>query len=216
MMISSEQIASIRKDYTLKEFNEKDVLSDPFEQFKLWMHEAIQAEVNEPNAMTLATSNFDGRPAARIVLLKGINQEGLVFFTNYDSDKGKQMRSNPYAALVFFWPELQRQIRVEGSIKKVSENESDDYFFSRPIDSQIGAHASPQSQPIEGRHVIENKLEELKKLFSETPIIRPKHWGGYVLVPNMFEFWQGRASRLHDRFKFHLDENIWKSNRLAP
>ena len=215
-MISSEQIASIRKDYTLKEFNEKDVLADPFEQFKLWMHEAIQAEVNEPNAMTLATTNFDGRPAARIVLLKGINEEGLVFFTNYDSDKGKQMRSNPYAALVFFWPELQRQIRVEGLIKKVSENESDDYFFSRPVESQIGAHASPQSQPIEGRHIIEEKLNELKTLFSETPIIRPKHWGGYVLVPSMFEFWQGRASRLHDRFKFFLDEKDWKSTRLAP
>jgi pyridoxamine 5'-phosphate oxidase len=215
-MITSEQIAAIREDYTLKEFNEKDLIKNPFEQFKQWFHEAISAEVNEPNAMTLATTNFSGRPTARIVLLKGINEEGLMFYTNYNSDKGKQMQSNPYAALVFFWPELQRQVRVEGRIKKVSSEVSDEYFKSRPIDSQIGAHASPQSQPIEGRHIMTDKLEELKKLFSETPIIRPIHWGGYILEPDMFEFWQGRASRLHDRFKFSLIEGNWVTQRLAP
>lgn len=215
-MITSEQIASIRIDYTLKEFNESDLNSNPFEQFKTWMHEAISAEVNEPNAMTLATNNFSGKPAARIVLLKGINDDGFMFYTNYNSDKGKQMQSNPFAALVFFWPELQRQIRLEGHIKKVSEEESDSYFYSRPIESQIGAHASPQSEPIAGRHIIEDKLEELKNLFSEQPIIRPIHWGGYILIPDMFEFWQGRASRLHDRFKFFVEDAVWKSQRLAP
>ncbi|MCA0426851.1 MAG: pyridoxamine 5'-phosphate oxidase [Bacteroidetes bacterium] len=218
-MISSKQLADIRQDYTLKTFSEEDVLENPLEQFKLWLHEAITAQVHEPNAMTLSTLRFDGRPTGRVVLLKGLNEEGLVFYTNYDSDKGKQLMSNPFASLVFFWPELQRQIRVEGHVKKVTEKESDEYFFSRPIESQIGAHASPQSQPLEGRHVIEERLKELQELFKEKPLIRPRHWGGYVLIPDQFEFWQGRASRLHDRFRWTLkpgEKSLWDCTRLAP
>jgi len=216
-MLSKTEIANIRQDYTLKQFDETHVLGDPIEQFKVWFKEAIEANVNEPNAFTLATVKYDGRPTARIVLLKGIEPNGFVFYTNYDSNKGKQIASNPYASLVFFWPELQRQIRIEGNVEKISEQDSDYYFTSRPIESQIGAHASPQSKPLENRKELEVRFEEMEKLFKVEPLVRPRHWGGYVVEPTSIEFWQGRASRLHDRFLFSLNaSNEWKYCRLAP
>ncbi len=216
-MLSNEIIAAIRKDYTLKEFDETHILSNPMEQFKHWFKEAIDAEVNEPNAMSLATIKHDGKPSMRIVLLKGIQDNGFVFYTNYNSNKGKQMNENKQAALLFFWPELQRQVRIEGTVSKISEKESDAYFASRPTESQIGAHASPQSEPISGREVLEQNFEKFKILFESTPIVRPIHWGGYIIEPQSIEFWQGRASRLHDRFLFSKTNTLdWTHTRLAP
>ena len=216
-MISNETIAAIRKDYTLKQFDESHLIKNPFDQFRAWFKEAIDAEVNEPNAMTLATCKENGRPTARVVLLKGIEEHGFVFFTNYESHKGTEIAKNPYAALVFFWPELQRQIRIEGEIKKLDEAASDAYFFSRPIESQIGAHASPQSCTIESRQVIEDNYKRLLKRFETDPISRPANWGGYSLDPQSIEFWQGRASRLHDRFLFTKAKiKDWNVSRLAP
>jgi len=216
-MLSNEAIAAIRKDYTLKEFDETHILPHPIEQFKHWFKEAIDAEVNEPNAMCLATIKHDGKPSSRIVLLKGIDEKGFVFYTNYDSNKGKQLQANAFASLLFFWPELQRQVRIEGEVKKISELESDAYFASRPIESQIGAHASPQSRPIPSRQILEENYDKFKALFESTPLIRPIHWGGYILEPQNIEFWQGRASRLHDRFLFSKTLTLdWTYTRLAP
>jgi pyridoxamine 5'-phosphate oxidase len=216
-MVSNKIIAGIRKDYTLKEFDEKHLILNPIEQFKSWFKEAMDAEVIEPNAFTLATTKFNGQPAARIVLLKAIEENGFVFFTNYDSQKGKQINSNPQGAMVFFWPELQRQVRIEGTIIKNSEKDSDDYFLSRPKESQIGAHASPQSEPIKDRKELEDLYVKMEELFKEQPLVRPRHWGGFILKPDLIEFWQGRASRLHDRFQFILnEEETWEWKRLAP
>ncbi|OYU96824.1 MAG: pyridoxamine 5'-phosphate oxidase [Bacteroidetes bacterium B1(2017)] len=216
-MISNKTIASIRQDYTLKQFDESHLVSDPMEQFKVWFKEAVDAEVMEPNAMTLATTKYDGKPTARVVLLKALEPKGFVFFTNYDSNKGKQIHRNPYGALVFFWPELQRQVRIEGIIVKNTEADSDEYFYSRPIESQIGAHASPQSSPIESRTELEENYKRLQEIFKTEPLIRPRHWGGFVLEPTLYEFWQGRSSRLHDRFQFSQnEEGKWLSVRLAP
>lgn len=216
-MLSNIEIANIRQEYTLKQFDETHLLSNPMEQFQSWFKEAIDANVNEPNAFTLSTVKYDGKPAARIVLLKGITPNGFVFFTNYDSNKGKQITANPFASMVFFWPELQRQIRIEGAIAKNPEKDSDAYFLSRPFESQLGAHASPQSQPLKSRQELEDRFIEMEKLFKTEPILRPRHWGGYIIQPQTIEFWQGRASRLHDRFLFSIDaENNWKYCRLAP
>ena len=209
-------LADIRKDYTLKSLEIQDVANDPLQQFRHWMEEAIQAEALEVNAMCLSTISKDGFPNSRIVLLKELD-EGFVFFTNYESSKGKELASSPKASLTFFWPEIERQVRVLGTVGKISEKESDTYFFSRPISSQIGAWASPQSQEISDRTVIEDSQKRLEEEFKLNPIQRPAHWGGYRLIPHRIEFWQGRPSRLHDRISYELDGgNNWKKVRLAP
>jgi pyridoxamine 5'-phosphate oxidase len=209
-------LANIRKDYSLKSLEIQDVASDPLQQFRLWMEEAIQAEALEVNAMCLSTISKDGFPNSRIVLLKELD-EGFVFFTNYESSKGKELAASPKASLTFFWPEIERQVRVVGTIGKISEQESDTYFFSRPISSQIGAWASPQSQEIPDRTVIENSQKRLEEEFKLNPIQRPAHWGGYRLIPHRIEFWQGRPSRLHDRISYELEGGTnWKKVRLAP
>jgi pyridoxamine 5'-phosphate oxidase len=209
-------LADIRKDYTLKSLEIQDVANDPLQQFRYWMEEAIQAEALEVNAMCLSTISKDGFPNSRIVLLKELD-EGFVFFTNYESSKGKELASSPKASLTFFWPEIERQVRVLGTVGKISEKESDTYFFSRPISSQIGAWASPQSQEISDRTVIEDSQKRLEEEFKLNPIQRPAHWGGYRLIPHRIEFWQGRPSRLHDRISYELDGgNNWKKVRLAP
>jgi pyridoxamine 5'-phosphate oxidase len=216
MESSNINIAAIRKDYTLKSFSESDLLKNPFEQFRVWFTEAIHAEVNEPNAMTLATVKPDGSPSARIVLLKGLEEDCFVFFTNYSSNKGQQIGVNNKVALVFFWPELERQVRIEGIAEKLEEYKSDDYFKSRPMSSQIGAHASPQSQEIENRQYLEDLVVKMEELFSDQPIVRPNFWGGFKVIAHSFEFWQGRSSRLHDRFIFRKSNNEWLRKRLAP
>jgi pyridoxamine 5'-phosphate oxidase len=216
MESSNINITAIRKDYTLKSFSESDLLKNPFDQFRVWFTEAIHAEVNEPNAMTLATVKPDGSPSARIVLLKGLEDNCFVFFTNYSSNKGQQISVNNKVALVFFWPELERQIRIEGVAEKLEEFKSDEYFKSRPMSSQIGAHASPQSQEIENRQYLEDLVLKMEELFSEQPIIRPNFWGGFKVTAHSFEFWQGRSSRLHDRFIFRKSNNEWLAKRLAP
>jgi pyridoxamine 5'-phosphate oxidase len=216
MESSNINIAAIRKDYTLKSFSESDLLKNPFEQFRVWFTEAIHAEVNEPNAMTLATVKPDGSPSARIVLLKGLEDDCFVFFTNYSSNKGQQIGVNNKVALVFFWPELERQVRIEGIAEKLEEYKSDDYFKSRPMSSQIGAHASPQSLEIENRQYLEDLVVKMEELFSDQPIVRPNFWGGFKVIAHSFEFWQGRSSRLHDRFIFRKSNNEWLRKRLAP
>jgi len=214
--MSNEHIAALRKEYLLKEFDESHLLADPYNQFKLWFKEAIESEVNEPNAMMLATASTNGQPHARIVLLKGFDHEGPVFFTNYQSDKGEQIKENNKVALSFFWPELERQVRIEGTAAQIHPEQSDEYFYSRPIGSQIGAHVSPQSKVIVNRMFLEDRVREFEKLFSEQPLLRPEHWGGYVVKPHLFEFWQGRSSRLHDRFLFSRKDTGWQIERLAP
>lgn len=210
-------IARLRVNYALKTFHENDVESNPFKQFSIWLTEAIKSKSNEPNAMTLATVQPNGKPSARVVLLKDFSENGFVFFTNYESNKGLELANNPNVACVFCWLELQRQVRIEGSVVKISELDSDEYFNSRPHGSKIGAHASPQSKVIENRDFLENRFSEIEKLFHEKPIMRPNHWGGYLIRPTSIEFWQGRQSRLHDRFLFtKQNENDWIIHRLAP
>ncbi len=211
-----QSIADIRKDYKLRSLLEEDVLSDPIEQFTTWWEEAVKSKIEEVNAMTLATASTEGVPSARIVLLKGLTKEGFIFFTNYRSDKGKELEINPKAALVFFWKELERQVRIEGTVSKVSVEESEAYFTSRPVASKIGAWASPQSTFIPGRNVLEENVLKYKEKFGEENIPKPPHWGGYIVRPFRMEFWQGRRSRLHDRILYMLDNNNWTINRLAP
>ncbi len=210
-------IAAIRRDYMKESLSENQVEPDPFRQFDRWWEEAMKAEIDEVNAMTLSTVSNDGKPSARIVLLKGYDDYGFVFFTNYESRKGLELLKNPKASLLFFWKELERQVRIEGSCEKVSEAESDAYFYSRPESSRIGAWASPQSQVIGSRDVLDANLSELEKRFRDTPVTRPPHWGGYRVKPELMEFWQGRPSRLHDRI-LYTQENSgeWKIERLAP
>lgn len=210
------QIADLRVDYALKEFDINDISSDPFKQFEKWFHEAVTARVNEPNAMTLATVKPDGTPSARIVLLKGLQDHGFTFFTNYDSGKGKEMMQNHNVALVFCWLELQRQIRIEGTVEKLSAAESDVYFVSRPRKSQISAHASSQSMTLKNREELEKNYQKLENLFLDKTVTRPDNWGGYIVKPKLIEFWQGRQSRLHDRFRYIKADNMWKISRLAP
>jgi pyridoxamine 5'-phosphate oxidase len=210
------KLSEIRKEYTLKTLDIKDINPDPFHQFNTWFDEAVDAEVLEVNAMCLSTIGLDGFPAGRIVLLKGVDH-GFQFFTNYNSSKGKEIEANSKASLTFFWAELERQVRVTGTLEKVSDKESDAYFFSRPIGSQIGAWTSPQSEKIPDRIILERKITELQEKFSNEKISRPQHWGGYRLIPHRFEFWQGRSSRLHDRICFELmEDNSWELSRLAP
>ncbi|RPH28765.1 MAG: pyridoxamine 5'-phosphate oxidase [Bacteroidales bacterium] len=214
--MDTRDISSIRKDYTLRQLDESEVDESPIVQFGAWFDDALKAEVAEPNAMVLATTTTDGRPSARVVLLKGFDEKGFSFFTNYQSRKAAQLEQNPFAALVFFWPELERQIRIEGLVSKVSEQESDEYFNTRPEGSRLGAWVSPQSQVIHGRNFLESLKVVFDSQFGGKTITRPKNWGGYRLVPTLIEFWQGRPSRLHDRIQYTLVENKWNVVRLAP
>jgi pyridoxamine 5'-phosphate oxidase len=210
-------IADIRTDYKMQSLLEKDVNAHAIRQFDKWWQEAVNSEITEVNAMTLATASADGVPAARIVLLKGYDDQGFVFFTNYESFKGQQMAENPRACLVFFWKELERQVRITGLVEKVSEADSDTYFYSRPKGSQIGAWTSPQSQVITNREWLEEREKALANDFTKKPLTRPAHWGGYRVKPICIEFWQGRSSRLHDRIQYTLNEaGVWVIERLAP
>ncbi|MCO6497235.1 MAG: pyridoxamine 5'-phosphate oxidase [Chitinophagaceae bacterium] len=209
-------ISDIRKVYKQKSLDEKDVKPNPIEQFKIWWDEAIGANIDEVNAMTLTTATPGGIPSSRIVLLKGIDKEGFVFFTNYHSRKGREIEANPHAALLFFWKELERQVRVEGRIEKIDAADSDRYFHSRPIESQIGAWVSPQSETIPGRNFIEERKKETAEHFKDKEITRPPHWGGYIVHPHTIEFWQGRPGRLHDRLVYSKKDNGWSMSRLAP
>jgi pyridoxamine 5'-phosphate oxidase len=209
------KLADLRKSYMKGSLSEEDVQANPVEQFNIWFDQARRAELPEPNAMTLASVDENGKPSARVVLIKEVTQEGFVFFTNYDSRKGQALLTNPHAALLFFWPELERQIRIEGSVEKISDKESDDYFDSRPLDSRIGAWASPQSKVISGRGVLIANAAEYALKFALNPP-RPPHWGGFRVKPDAAEFWQGRPSRLHDRIRYTLEQNAWKIERLAP
>ncbi|HLK30240.1 MAG TPA: pyridoxamine 5'-phosphate oxidase [Puia sp.] len=212
-----EEIAGIRKEYKLQLLNENEVSQNPINQFSKWWNEAIQSKIDEVNAMTLATSSTNGVPSARIVLLKGVDEKGFVFFTNYESYKGLQLHENPRACLVFFWKELERQVRVTGIVEKTSSQISDDYFNSRPEGSRIGAIASPQSQVIKNRNWLEENEEKIRAQFATKGIKRPEHWGGYCVKPVTIEFWQGRPNRLHDRIQYTLQEDAsWKIERLAP
>lgn len=217
MKTSKATLESLRKDYRAEKLSEKEVKNNPIEQFDHWFDEALKSGIHEPNAMTLASSSTDGKPSARIVLLKGFNHDGFIFYTNYLSRKGKELAKNPVVALVFFWPELERQVRVEGTIEKVSKETSEKYFNSRPKESQIGALASPQSQVIEDRSLLEKNWQELERKYADQEIPKPSYWGGYLVKPQVIEFWQGRSSRLHDRIVYRkADKNNWKIVRLAP
>lgn len=211
-----KNLASLRQDYAAATFDESHAHPHPFVQFGLWFDQALHSHVPEPNAMTLATADANGKPHARVVLLKALDEGGFVFFTNYQSDKARELAQNPFAGLVFMWLELQRQVRVEGRVEKVSEAESDAYFLSRPRPSQIGALVSPQSQTIPNRQFLEDKYMQLEKEYAGKPVERPANWGGYRLFPERFEFWQGRQSRLHDRLVYELKGQNWKIIRLAP
>ena len=210
-------IAALRKEYATSQLSESELLPNPIQQFEKWWNEALTSAIEEPNAMTLATASSDGLPSARIVLLKGFDENGFIFFTNYKSFKGNQLEENPKACLVFFWKELERQVRVTGFVQKTSNKESDTYFKSRPPGSQLGAIISPQSQVIDNRDWLENNYSKLEKEAAQHDLQRPSHWGGYCVKPVIIEFWQGRKSRLHDRIQYTLDEKAtWKIERLAP
>ncbi|MFN4121725.1 MAG: pyridoxamine 5'-phosphate oxidase [Flavobacteriales bacterium] len=213
-----DKILKLRKEYTREALDENQIKSNPFDQFKYWMEEAIQAEIMEPNAMVLATVH-QNRPSSRVVLLRDVRTDGFTFYTNYLSKKGIELQHNPFAALNFFWPELERQVRIEGKVEKLPESESKDYFALRPRGSQIGAWASPQSQIIEKREDLEKLVKQYEQQFENRDVSLPPHWGGYILKADYFEFWQGRESRLHDRIFFQIKDqgkNIWDKGRLAP
>jgi pyridoxamine 5'-phosphate oxidase len=208
-------IADIRKDYALRRLDESDVDADPFKQFHAWLREALAAEVPEPTAMTLATVDDEGSPSARIMLLKALDERGFVFYTNYESRKGRELASRPRAALTFFWKELERQVRIEGSVEKVSAAESDEYFASRPLGSRIGAWASTQSATIASRPWLEARVKAAEAQYGGSPP-RPPHWGGFRVIPDWLEFWQGRQSRLHDRIAYTREASGWVVSRLSP
>ena len=208
-------VQDMRKSYGKAQLDEQQVGHDPLRLFERWFNEAIAARVPEPNAMTLATVAEDGRPSTRIVLIKSFDERGIVWFTNYESRKGHELQTNAYAALQFHWVEQERVVRIEGKVEKVSAEESDDYFAKRPLDSRLGAWASPQSQVISSRAVLlENTARYAARFLLSPP--RPSHWGGYRLVPDLWEFWQGRKSRLHDRIRYRLENGLWVKDRLAP
>jgi len=212
-------LADLREEYARTALTMDAVAKDPLEQFRTWFQEAQDAEVPEPNAMTLATAAADGTPSARTVLLKGVDERGFQFYTNYDSRKGRELSQNPHAALVFWWPPLERQVRVEGSVRRLSDEESTAYFHQRPRGSQLGAWASPQSRVVEEREVLEQSLQEAEAQYGDREQIpRPPHWGGYVVQPSLVEFWQGRRNRLHDRLRYRRPDHSdrWILERLAP
>ncbi len=213
----SGNIAAIRKNYSHKKLLEKKAEADPMDQFAKWWKQALAAKIIEPNAMTLATASSDGIPSARIVLLKGFSKDGFVFYTNYESFKGQQLRENPKASLVFFWKEVERQVRITGLVSMINTEISDDYFKSRPMASQIGAITSPQSQVIKSREWLDKRYKKIKKETKENGAARPSNWGGFLVKPVIIEFWQGRPNRLHDRLQYSLsDDGSWVLERLAP
>lgn len=212
-----EKIADLRTEYTHSSLDVKDVDKNPFRQFEVWFEQALTSEVTEPNAMNIATVGKSGVPSCRVVLLKGLKNEGFVFYTNYQSKKGRELEENPMVALNFFWPELQRQVQIKGAVEKVSAEESTQYFQSRPKASQIGAWSSPQSTVIKNREILEEREKQLSEKFKNADVLpRPEQWGGYLVKPFAIEFWQGRSSRLHDRIIYTLEDSEWKINRLAP
>jgi pyridoxamine 5'-phosphate oxidase len=215
-MIDNKEIANLRRTYSERELSKSGVRKDPFEQFSLWLQEAIDSDIIEPNAMTITTCGKDCRPTARTVLLKGIEQNGFTFYTNFESKKAKDISENPFAGLLFFWRELGRQISISGEVKKISEEESEIYFLSRPYGSRIGAWASRQSSEIPSRDYLEKKFKEIQRKFSKGNIPLPPFWGGFRLYPERFEFWQGRESRMHDRIGYVKEKDGWKIVRLSP
>ena len=214
-MAGKMNVADLRKSYEKAELSEKESPSDPMPLFEKWLYEAIQAKIPEPNAMTLATVSKDNRPSTRPVLIKGCDERGIVWYTNYESRKGLELSGNPCAALQFHWVELERVVRIEGSVEKISDRESDEYFGSRPFDHRIGAWASPQSQVVSSRSDIEKAASKYLAEYPKDPP-RPKNWGGFRLKPELWEFWQGRKSRLHDRLRYQKEAGGWKRERLAP
>jgi pyridoxamine 5'-phosphate oxidase len=209
-------LADLRKEYTLHGLSESDLDPDPLRQFQHWFDQALNAGLIEPNAMTLATATPDGKPSARMVLLKGVNAGGFVFFTNYESRKGLELTANPWAALVFYWPELERQVRIEGRVERVAPEESDAYFVSRPNGNRIGAWASRQSAVISSRAELEQRVAELEARYADRDIPRPPYWGGFRVIPDMIEFWQGRPNRMHDRLRYRRANDGWIIERLSP
>ena len=212
----NNSVADLRKEYTLQGLNETDLDPNPFRQFQTWFDQALNAQLPEPNAMTLATVTKDGKPSARIVLLKHFDERGFIFYTNYQSQKGQALDQSPWAALVFWWAELERQVRIEGYTQKVLDQESDAYFQSRPWGSRIGAWVSDQSQVIPSRDLLEDRLQTLKVKYQDQDVPRPTHWGGYRLSPTSIEFWQGRPNRLHDRLRYRQLDDRWHIERLSP
>jgi len=209
-------IFELRRDFTLKVLDEKDVDANPMLQFEKWLDETLRSEIIEPNAMVLSTSTPDGKPSSRVVLLKQVRKEGFVFFSNYESSKGMQLDDNPYCALNFVWHELERQVRVEGFARYILPEESDSYFELRPEKSKLGAWASPQSKVIPGREYLEGLMADFYSRFKDKIVTRPPNWGGYLVEPHLIEFWQGRPNRLHDRIRYRRENNNWVIERLAP
>jgi len=210
-------LSDLRREYALAGLKESDLDSNPFRQFDKWFQQALAAGLPEPNAMTLATATLDGKPSARVVLLKGFDEQGFVFFTNYESQKGRELAANPQAALVCYWTELERQVRIVGQVSRVSAEESEAYFQSRPLGSQLGAWASQQSEVVGGRKILEDRLERLTQEYQTKLVPLPPYWGGYRVAPETIEFWQGRPNRLHDRLRYTLQSgNQWLIERLSP
>ena len=209
-------VASLRKEYTRAGLAESDIAPDPVEQFRRWFDAALAADLHEPNAMTVATATPEGRPSARVVLLKGFDERGFVFYTNYEGRKGRELDENPRAALLFYWGELERQVRIEGTVSRVSEEEADTYYASRPRGSRLGAWASEQSRVVEGREVLEGRIGDLEAEYEGREVPRPPFWGGYRVGPEVVEFWQGRENRLHDRIAYHRQGAGWEIRRLQP
>jgi pyridoxamine 5'-phosphate oxidase len=216
MSIEHKEIAAIREDYAKSSLSESDVLQNPIDQFKKWFAEAMTSQVTEPTAMVLSTVAENGRPSSRVVLLKDIKADGISFFTNYNSRKGQEIIQNPHVSALFFWPELQRQVRFEAEVEKLPNTDSDEYFATRPRGSQIGAIASPQSSIISDREALENRVAEVEQEMDGKEVPRPEFWGGFLLKPVRVEFWQGRSSRLHDRIVYNNENGQWTINRLAP
>ena len=214
--MSTDDLARVRREYTRHSLSESDVDSNPFVQFKRWYDEAVRAQVPDANAMALATATADGKPSARMVLLRGFDARGFVFFTNYEGRKSSELLANPRAALLFYWNELERQVRLEGTVEKTSRQESEDYFKTRPLESRLGAWASRQSEVIPGRSDLEQKIGDLKERYAGREVPVPPFWGGFRLQPEIFEFWQGRENRLHDRIRFSLQGGVWVIERLSP